>query len=322
MRKCGRSVPSVRPFRFGFQSITGDVAEVVRSARAAEAAGFDIFQVGDHVGTQLSPFVALAAAAAATSTIRIGTLVLNNDLRHPVAVAQEAATLDRVSDGRVELGLGAGHSFPEYQAIGMIFDPPAVRKARLSEAVEILRRLLDGHDVDYAGTHYQVTGARALRPVQQHLPLLVGVNGRTALARAAGLADTVALTMLGRTLEDGQHHEMRWEAERLDATIDVIRTAAQDRWPQLELHALVQTVLETATRARVADELNDQLAISASDVLATPFLCLGTTEEMAQHLLACRDRWGISYFTVRDIEAFAPAMALVRSLDGAGASNS
>ncbi|HUE07301.1 MAG TPA: LLM class flavin-dependent oxidoreductase, partial [Acidimicrobiales bacterium] len=125
----------MRPFRFGLQSISDDVVEVARTAREAEAAGFDIFQVGDHVGTPLSPFVTLAAAAAATSTIRIGTLVLNNDLRHPVAVAQEAATLDRVSAGRVELGLGAGHSFPEYAAIGLAFDPPAVRKARLAEAV-------------------------------------------------------------------------------------------------------------------------------------------------------------------------------------------
>src|SRR5579871_4782658 len=119
----------MRPFRFGFQSTTDDVAEVVHSARAAEAAGFDIFQVGDHFGAELSPFLALAAAAAATSTIRIGTLVLNNDLRHPVAVAQETATLDHLSRGRVELGLGAGHSFTEYAALGLAFDPPAVRKA-------------------------------------------------------------------------------------------------------------------------------------------------------------------------------------------------
>ena len=305
----------VRPFRFGFQSMAEDVAEVVRSARAAEAAGFDIFQVGDHVGTHLSPFVALAAVAAATSTIRIGTLVLNNDLRHPVAVAQEVATLDHVSDGRIELGLGAGHSFTEYAAIGMAFDAPAVRKARLAESVEILRPLLDGHDVDYAGTHYRVACARTLRPVQGRLPLLVGVNGRAALAHAARHADTVALTMLGRTLEDGQHHEMRWEAARLDATIEHIRAAAGDGSPQVELHALVQAVVDTDTRSQVAEDISDRLATPASDVLATPFLCLGSRGEMARHLLACRDRWGISYFTVRDIETFAPVMALARALD-------
>jgi probable F420-dependent oxidoreductase len=305
----------VRPFRFGFQSITDDVAEVARSARAAEEAGFDIFQVGDHLGIQLSPFVALAAAAAATSGIRIGTLVLNNDLRHPVAVAQEAATLDRLSGGRVEIGLGAGHSFTEYATIALPFDPPAVRKARLAEAIEILGPLLAGEEVSYTGAHYRVADARTLRPLQAHVPLLVGVNGRAALAHAANHADTVALTMLGRTLEDGQHHEMRWEAARLDATIEHIRAASGKRWQQLELHALVQAVLDTDTRARVAGDLSEQLATPASDLLSTPFLCLGTTEEMARHLLACRDRWNISYFTVRDIDIFAPVMALARSLD-------
>jgi probable F420-dependent oxidoreductase len=233
-----------------------------------------------------------------------------------VAVAQEAATLDRVSAGRVELGLGAGHSFPEYAAIGLAFDPPAVRKARLAEAVEILRPLLDGHQVDHTGTCYRVAHAQTLRPLQARLPILVGVNGRAALAHAARNADTVALTMLGRTLEDGQHHEMRWEAERLDATVDHIREAAGDRRPHLELHALVQAVIVTDARSRVAEDLSDELATAPSDVVATPFLCLGTHEEIAQHLLTCRARWGISYFTVRDIDAFAPVMALVRSLDG------
>lgn len=306
----------MRPFRFGYQSTTDDVAGMARAARAAEAAGFDVFQVGDHIGAQLSPFVALAAAAAATSTIRVGTLVLNNDLRHPVAVAQEAATLDRVSDGRVELGLGAGHSFTEYPALGLNFDPPALRKARLAEAIEILRPLLAGDQVDYAGTHYRVAAARTLRPVQTRLPLLVGVNGRTALAHAACHADTVALTMLGRTLEDGQHHEMRWDAERLDATIGQIRAASGDPGSQAELHALVQAVVVTDARSRVAEDLSEELATPPPDVLTTPFLCVGTHEEMAHHLLECRARWGISYFTVREIDGFAPAMRLVRRLDG------
>jgi probable F420-dependent oxidoreductase len=306
----------VRPFRFGFQSTSGDVAEVTRSARAAEEAGFDAFQVGDHVGSQLTPFVALAAAAAATSTIRVGTLVLNNDLRHPVLVAQEAATLDHVSGGRVELGLGAGHSFTEYTAMGLRFDPPAARKARLAEAVEILRALVGGDEVTYDGAHYRVAGARTLHPLQDRLPLLVGVNGRAALAHAARHADTVALTMLGQTLEDGQHHEMRWEAERLDTTMAFVRSAAGDRWPELELHALVQAVVVTDDLPTVAQDLGAELATRSDDVLATPFLCIGTHEEMARHLLDCRTRWGISYFTVRDIDGFAPVMELVRHLDG------
>lgn len=318
----GVAPPPRRPFRFGFQSTSDDVDEVVRTAQAAEAAGFDTFQVGDHAGTDLSPLATLALAAAVTSKIRVGTLVLNNDLRHPVVVAQEVATLDRVSHGRVELGIGAGHSFTEYTAMGITFDPPSVRKARLAEAIEILGPLLAGEEVTRSGTHYRVAGARTLRPLQARVPLLVGVNGRTALAHAAAHADIVAPTMLGRTLEDGQHHEVRWGAERLDATIAELRIAAGGRWPRLELHALVQAVVPTEERTVVARDLGARLAMRPDDVLVTPFLCLGTHEEMARHLLACRTRWGISYFTVRDIEAFAPVMALVRSLDGTARSDS
>jgi alkanesulfonate monooxygenase SsuD/methylene tetrahydromethanopterin reductase-like flavin-dependent oxidoreductase (luciferase family) len=121
----------VRPFRFGYQATSSDLSETVRSAQVAEEAGFDIFQVGDHVGVEPSALVSLAAAALCTERIRLGTLVLNNDLRHPVPLAQELATLDHLSGGRLEVGLGAGHSFTEYAAMGQAFDPPAVRKERL-----------------------------------------------------------------------------------------------------------------------------------------------------------------------------------------------
>ncbi len=309
----------MRPFRFGFQSAALDPAEITRSARAAEDAGFDVFQVGDHIGTHLSPLVALTAAAVATSTIRLGTLVLNNDLRHPVVLAQEVATLDQVSTGRVELGLGAGHSFTEYASMGIAFDPPAVRKARLAEAIEILSPLLRGEMVTYEGAHYRVTGAQTLRPHQARVPLLVGVNGRPALGHAARHADIVAPTMLGRTLEDGQRHEVRWEPERLDATVDDVIAAAEDRAAQLELHALVQSVVLTGSdrdKAGVLEDLAKRLRMRPPDVVATPFLLVGSHEDMAQHLLTCRRRWGISYFSVRDIETFKPVMELVRSLDG------
>lgn len=312
----------MRSFRFGFQATTTDADDLVRAARAAEAAGFDIFQVGDHVGHQLAPFVALAAAAAATTTIRLGTLVCNNDLRHPVLVAQEVTALDQLSGGRAELGLGAGHSFTEYAALGRPFDPPRVRKARLAEAVEILGPLLRGEAATYEGKHYRVSGAQVLHPAQARVPLLVGVNGRSPLAHAARHADIVAPTMLGRTRADGQRHEVRWEAERLDATIGALRDAAGERWSQLELHALVQAVIPTDDRAKAAEDLSTRLATPPDDLLATPFLCLGTPAEMAQHLLACRARWGFNYFTVRDIEEFEPVMGLVRTLECRGSANS
>ncbi len=304
-----------RRFRFGLQATGDDPLEVVRSARAAEDAGFDIFQVGDHVGREISALVTLTAAALGTTGVRLGTLVLNNDLHHPVTLAQELATLDRLSGGRVEVGLGAGHSFTEYAAMGATFDPPAVRKERLAEAVEIIAALLAGGPVTFDGRHYRVEEATTLAPAQRAIPLLVGVNGRAALAHAARHADIVAPTMLGRTLPDGQRHEPRWEPSRLDDTMDWIRRAAGERWPALEIHALVQAVVVTDDRLGAAEAMARRIGTPAPDILETPFVCLGTHEEMAAHLLACRERWGISYFTVRDVDAFAPVMPLVRAAD-------
>jgi len=303
----------VRPFRFGFQSTSTDPEEVARSARLAEDTGFDIFQVGDHVGAEPSALLSLATAAMVTDQIRLGTLVLNNDLRHPVTLAQELATLDHLSTGRLEVGMGAGHSFTEYAAIGMPFDSPAVRKERLAEAVEIVRALLDTGSITFAGNHYNLDGAATLPALQAHVPLLVGVNGRAALAHAAQHADTIAPTMLGRPLADGHQHAVRWEASRLDETIDCMRECAGSRWSSIEIHALVQSVAVTQDRAHTASDIATRTGMHPSDILCTPFQCLGSHEEMAQHLLMCRERWGISYYSVRDIEAFAPVIRLLRS---------
>ncbi len=307
----------MRPFRFGLQSTSASPAEAVRVAREAEGAGFDIFQVGDHVGAEPSALLSLGAAATATERIRLGTLVLNNDLHHPVTLAQELATLDHLSGGRLEVGIGAGHSFTEYAAMGRSFDVPAVRKERLGESVEILRALLDGGAVSFSGRHYRLDAAVTLAPVQEHVPVLVGVNGRDALAHAARHADIVAPTMLGRTLADGQHHDVRWEASRLDDTVAWIRTHADDRRGELELHALVQAVVVTDDRDRAVAGIGGRTGMETSDISSTPFLCLGTHEQMAQHMLTCRERWGFNYFSVRDVDAFSPVMSLLRAADGA-----
>jgi probable F420-dependent oxidoreductase len=299
-------------FRFGLQSSAQDVGGVCNDARDAELAGFDVFQVGDHIGAGVSPLPSLAAAAAVTERITLGTLVLNNDLRHPVVVAQELATLDRLSDGRVEVGIGAGHSFTEYAAAGIPFDPPAVRKQRLAESIEVLRSLLDGSTTTFRGRHYTLENATLVRPKQRHVPILVGVNGKAALAHAARHADIVAPTMLGRTLADGQSHETRWEAARLDDTVEWIRQAAAAAGRPVFLHALVQAVVVTEDRKSAAQDIATRYGMALSDVLATPFLCLGTHEEIASHLVECKQRWGIEYYTVRAIDEFEPVLARLR----------
>jgi probable F420-dependent oxidoreductase len=229
-------------FRFGYQCFGSD-DDLRTQARAAEAAGFDVISTWDHIGEELSPLLPLLAMADATERLRVCPMVINNDFHHPVQLAMEFADLDHLTGGRAELGIGAGHAFTEYAAMGLTFDPPAVRKRRLAESVEILRRLLDGEEVTHRGEHYQLDGVRTKRSMQERLPILVGVNGKEALAHAARHADIIGLMMLGRTLPDGQRHEVRWEADRLDATVAYIRDQAGDR--PVELNALVQRVVIT-----------------------------------------------------------------------------
>jgi probable F420-dependent oxidoreductase len=297
----------------------GSAEEVRELARRAEAAGFDVFHTWDHVVDGWAPLAPLLAAADCTTRLRICSLVLNNDFHHPVHLARELASIDHLSGGRLEVGIGAGHAFTEYAAMGQAFDPPAVRKARMAEAVDILRRLLDGEEVTFRGEHYQLDRVQTMRARQPRVPMLVAVNGRRALAHAARQADIIGLAMLGRTLEDGQRHEVRWAPERLDRTVAFIRDQAGARFADLELNALVQRVIVTEDRIGAARELCEQVTgLRPEDALATPFLALGTHDEIARHLLACRERWGISYFSVRELESFAPVIERLRRTDAAG----
>jgi probable F420-dependent oxidoreductase len=306
----------VHPFRFGYQVREGSAAEVRTQAIAAEDAGFDVIHTWDHVVDGWSPLAPLVAMAECTTRLRVCPLVLNNDFHHPVHLARELAAIDHLSQGRLEVGIGAGHSFTEYDAIGQQFDPPSVRKSRLAESIEILRLLLDGEEVSFDGEHYHLRQVRTMRSCQERIPLLVGVNGRQALAHAARHADTVGLTMLGRTLEDGQGHEVRWQPDRLDATVAHVRAHSGERWPRLELNALIQAVVVTDDRRLAAQQLAGRIpGLSVDDALATPFLALGTHDEIAAHLLVCRERWAISYFSVRDVDAFAPVIERLRRAD-------
>jgi probable F420-dependent oxidoreductase len=303
----------MRPFRFGLQIGRGSADDLRGLARDAEGAGFDVIHTWDHVVDGWAPLAPLLAAADVTTRLRICPLVLNNDFYHPVHLARELASIDHLSGGRLEVGIGAGHAFTEYAAIGQRFDPPAVRKSRMAESVDILQRLLSDEEVTFTGQHYQLNAVRTLAAKQEHVPFLIGVNGRFALAHAARHADIIGLTMLGRTLEDGQRHQVRWEADRLDRTIAYIREQAAEQWNQLELNALVQRVIITSDRHSAAQELVQQVSgLSPDDALTTPFLAIGTHEEIADHLLNCRERWGISYYSVRDLEAFAPVIGELR----------
>lgn len=302
-----------RPIRFGLQ-VSPAPDEVASAARQAEAAGFDVVSVADHVGPgSLAPMTALAAMALATEHIGLGTLVLNNDMRNPVQLAWEAATLHRISGGRFELGLGAGHTPHEYAATGITFDEPATRKRRLAESVDIIRALVRGETVTVDGAHHRVTEA-AIDAPEAPPPILVGGNGTALLTHAARAADIIGLQGLGRTLEDGHRHSVKWTIAHLERQLETIAAAAEPGGGP-ELNALVQQVAITDDREAAAGPLVERAdGLTMADALATPYLAFGTVDELAAQFLAARDRWGISYFTVRSLD-LAPVITRVRELE-------
>jgi|CXWL01.1.fsa_nt_gi probable F420-dependent oxidoreductase len=297
-------------FRFGYQLSQEDESSPVAVAHRAEELGFDVVLVSDHVGPGLSPLVALSAIAQATERIRLGTLVVNNDMRNPVQLAWEAATLDHLSEGRFELGVGAGHTPQEYAATGIRFEHPRHRKARLMESVEVIRRLVDGEVVTYHGEHVHVDEAQIDASHQKHLPILVGGNGAALLGHAGTHADIVGLQGLGRTRPDGHRHAVKWDPSWLTAQIDQVRNGAGTRFADLELNALVQVTQITDDRPAVLGQVCERIeGLTVEHADAIPYLLIGTVDEIVEKVLACHARWGISYFVVGELETFAPVVA-------------
>jgi probable F420-dependent oxidoreductase len=304
----------MRAFRFGVSVRTvGSAAEWISLARKVEALGYATLNVPDHLTDRPSPMPILTAAAAATTRLRVGTLVLNNDFRHPVLLAREAATLDWLSHGRFELGLGAGYMKAEYDEAGLPFERGAVRVERLAESIAIITRLHTGEPITFGGRHYQVTAHRIHPlPVQRpRPPILIGGNGPRLLMLAATDADIVGLT--GVTFAaGGTRPEMSgFSARAVDERLALLRTAAAHRFVHLELNALLQRVIVTDDRRAAAAELAQRwTALSVDDILDSPFVLLGSVDEIVAQLLARRARWGLSYYIVFEsvIDAFAPVV--------------
>ena len=198
--------------------------------------------------------------AEATKRLRVGTNVLNNDLRHPVLVAREAATVDLLTDGRFELGLGAGHMEIEYEQAGLRFDPGATRVERLGEAVTIIKSLLRGGQVTFVSRHYRVAGHTIHPlPVQRpHPPILIGGNGRRILTLAAKEADIVGLSGITFRAGGTEPDLSAWKTAAVDERVRLVREAAGDRYDRLELSALVQRVIVTDTPRQAAEELTQR----------------------------------------------------------------
>lgn len=319
MTKSSTSQPAAslaaRPFRFGLSvRSAASRAEWVEKARKAEALGYSVFLIADHLAEMLPPLVPLVTVAE-TTDLRVGTFVLNNDFRHPALVARDAATIDLLTDGRFELGLGAGHMQAEYEQIGLAFDRAATRVERLAESVRIIKALLRGESVALHGSHYQLRDHRIYPlPVQRpHPPLLVGGNGRQILGLAAREAQTIGLMGFGHRRGGREINPSGFTEAATRTRIDWLREAAPERFADLELNVLVQRVIVTNHPQREADALANHLPgdLSAEDVLGSPFILIGSVEQIADELRDRRQRLGISYPVVfeKDMESFAGVIA-------------
>jgi probable F420-dependent oxidoreductase len=277
--------------------------------RRVEDGGVDVFLVRDHFlagayGQQLAPFSSLAAAAAVTSRLRVGTMVLSNDFRHPVLVAHEAASLHQLSGGRFELGMGAGWYEPEYEAAGIAFAPARQRVDRLEESLAIITGLLDRTQVDHAGTAYRISrlSLDVLPPGEGRPRLLVGAGGPRMLGVAARHADIVGLLPAPITGSQDSDDPRDLLPQALDLKIDTLRAKAGDRFPGLELSAFI-TIRITDRRRADTEELiarRGWSGIDATTVWQMPTVLIGSTTQIREDLQARRERFGLSYLVTSD----------------------
>jgi len=314
-----------RPFRFGvICEQMGTQQAWVTKARQIEDAGYATLLIRDHFvpepfGDQFAPIAALMAAADATTTLRVGNLVIDNDYRHPVILAKEAATLDVLSHGRFELGLGAGWAKREYEQAGIPFDAPGVRVSRLEEALHVVKGLWAPGALTFSGSHYTIDHLNGFpKPIQRpHPPILVGASGKRMLSLAAREATIIGFLTgdysTGVAIDD--------PLKRLGAAvvqkIAWVQQAAGERFNDLELSMVIR-VIRSEDQQRTAEHLASERGwsnISAEQVLDMPSIVIGSVEQIIEQMYQRREHYGFSYYIVTDqhMQTLAP---VVKQLTG------
>jgi len=306
-----------RPFRFGVQVRTAtDAAAWADLARRAEALGIDVLTMPDHFDDQLAPIPALQAAADATTTLRVGALVHDNDYKHPVVLAKELATIDVLSGGRLEIGLGAGWMESDYRQSGIAYDRPGVRVDRFIEGLAVIKGVMADGPFSFAGEHYTITEYDGTpTPVQRpHPPVLIGGGGPRVLRFAAREADIVGInaTLTSGAIDASTFASM--SAEAVDDKVAIVREAGAHRLHTIEMNIRTFLVNVTddadAALAEVAAFTGEDVAMVAN----SPFALIGPPSKLIEDLQQRRERWGFSYIIIGadDLESMAPVVAALR----------
>lgn len=307
-------MPHDRKFRFGVQSGGATSArEWQDKVRKTEDLGYSTLFMPDHfIDTPFAPMVGIAIAAEATETLRIGTLVLGNDYKHPAVVAKELATLDVLSDGRVEAGIGAGWMRVDYEALGLPYDRAGVRIDRLAEALAVMKGAWGPEPFSHSGRHYRITDYDGLpKPVQQpHPPILAGGGGAKVLRLAGREADIVGINPNLRAGEISRDAAQDTVASRTKQKIEWVREGAGDRFDDLELQIRYFVAAITDDRHGLAEAMAPAVGLDPHDALESGVAVVGTVDECCDILVRRRAAWGVSYIVLGDdqYEAFAPVV--------------
>jgi probable F420-dependent oxidoreductase len=303
-----------RRFRFGLQAhLVHSGPEWRDLARKVEDLGYASLTIHDHIGDQLAPLLALTVAAEVTDDLRIGTLVLDNDFRHPCVLANEVATLDVLSGGRFEWGMGAGWFPRDYERSGIPFDDAGVRISRLQEAIEVMKGLFGDEAVEFDGGSYQVHGVEGVpKPVQRpHPPLLIGSQGRRLLRYAARHADIIGIGPSISTQPLFGQPPRQTVVEALDEQIGWIRDAAGERFDDLEINMVALPAAVVADGEATLTKMAERAGRDPKQVADSPHVILGSVEQICERLEERRERWGVSYYVVppNALDNFAPVVA-------------
>jgi probable F420-dependent oxidoreductase len=303
-----------RPFRFGIQASKANTRDLwVDLARRSEGNGYSCLTMPDHFDDQLAPVPALMTAANVTTTLRVGALVWDNDYKHPAVLAKELATMDVLSDGRLELGIGAGWMISDYEQMGIPYDSAKVRIDRFVEGLKVIKGAMAEGPFSFSGDHYTITNYNGTpKPVQAPCPpILIGGGGKRVLSIAAREADIVGINATMSAGVVGLHTFSTMTAEVVDEKVAIVREAAGARFNDIELNVRAFLVNITDDAKQAASGIASMLGVEQQMVEESPFALVGPTSKLIEDLLERRERWGFSYIIVGadDVDSFAPVVA-------------